>query len=235
MYFGLPNGLMVALDALAFTGFTFIVGRFGEAELAATNITFTLNIVVILPVLGIGQAVEVLVGRRLGEERPDLAERSTWTGFLLAWAVMAVVAVTYVTVPDLLLLPFRNAADPAAGAAADVARVLLRFVAAYCLFDSANLVFSFALRGAGDTRFVTLGGPRPGMARYGAADVAGVPLPVGAVLGVGLRQRVHRLAGGDLFRPVPPRELEDDARHRASRRLAASVRRTSSGLPEARR
>jgi MATE family multidrug resistance protein len=31
----------------------------------------------------------------------------------------------------------------------------LAFVAAYCLFDSINLTFSFALRGAGDTRFVT--------------------------------------------------------------------------------
>jgi len=34
--------------------------------------------------------------------------------------------------------------------------VLLRFVAVYSLFDSMSLVFSFALRGAGDTRFVTI-------------------------------------------------------------------------------
>jgi MATE family multidrug resistance protein len=34
--------------------------------------------------------------------------------------------------------------------------VLLRFVVLYLLFDSSNLVFSFALRGAGDTAFVTL-------------------------------------------------------------------------------
>ena len=32
--------------------------------------------------------------------------------------------------------------------------VLLRFVAVYALFDAVNLVLSFALRGAGDTRFV---------------------------------------------------------------------------------
>src|SRR5262249_2215225 len=34
--------------------------------------------------------------------------------------------------------------------------VLLRFVVVYCLFDTVNLVFSCALRGAGDTRFVTV-------------------------------------------------------------------------------
>jgi MATE family multidrug resistance protein len=156
LYFGLPNGLMVMFDALAFTVFTFVVGKFGELELAASNITITLNIVVILPILGIGQAVEVLVGRRLGEDDPDLAERTTWTGFALAWSLMSAMALAYVLLPDLLLLPFRNDADPQAQAAADVARVLLRFVAVYTLFDSANLVFSFALRGAGDTRFVTM-------------------------------------------------------------------------------
>jgi MATE family multidrug resistance protein len=156
MYFGLPNGLMVALDTFAFTAFTFVIGKFGEAELAASNITITLNILLILPVLGVGQAVEVLVGRRLGEDRPDVAERSVWTGFGIAWGFMATAAVGYVAVPELLLWPFRNPADPASEAAADVARVLLRFVAAYSLLDSANLIFSFALRGAGDTRFVTL-------------------------------------------------------------------------------
>jgi len=161
LYFGLPNGLMVMLDALAFTGFTFVIGMFGAAELAATNITITLNIVVILPVLGIGQAVEVLVGRRLGEDRPDVAERTTWTGFMLAWLAMVLVAVAYVAIPDLLVAPFRNGVDAEAAEAADVARGLLRFVAAYCLFDSANLVFSFALRGAGDTRFVTFAAVGP--------------------------------------------------------------------------
>ena len=34
--------------------------------------------------------------------------------------------------------------------------VLLRFVAAYCLFDALNVVFAGALKGAGDTRFIML-------------------------------------------------------------------------------
>ena len=34
--------------------------------------------------------------------------------------------------------------------------VLLRFVALYSLFDTLNIVFSAALRGAGDTRFVMI-------------------------------------------------------------------------------
>ena len=34
--------------------------------------------------------------------------------------------------------------------------MLLRFVAAYCLFDAMNVVFVSALKGAGDTRFILL-------------------------------------------------------------------------------
>jgi multidrug resistance protein, MATE family len=38
----------------------------------------------------------------------------------------------------------------------DTTVILLRFVAIYSLFDSANLIFSAALKGAGDTLFVML-------------------------------------------------------------------------------
>jgi MATE family multidrug resistance protein len=155
MRFGLPNGLFLALDTLGFSVFIYLIGTLGEAELAATSITFTLNMLAVLPMLGIGQAVEVLVGQRLGEDRPDLAERSTWTGFGAAWLFTLAVALAYVLLPDLLVLPFRSERHLEEWERVkELVPVLLRFVAAYCLFDSVNLIFSFALRGAGDTRFV---------------------------------------------------------------------------------
>jgi MATE family multidrug resistance protein len=156
--FGLPSGFQWALDGLAFSVFVILVGKLGSAELAATSIAVTLNLLAFLPTMGLGQAVAVLVGQRLGEERPDLAERSTWTGFGLAWVLMTGVALSYVLVPDLLLEVFRTQEEAATSweAVAVLVPVLLRFVAIYCLFDSMNLIFSFALRGAGDTRFVTM-------------------------------------------------------------------------------
>jgi MATE family multidrug resistance protein len=106
--------------------------------------------------LGVGQAIEILVGQRLGEDRPGLAERTTWSGYRLTWVYMAGVAALYVFMPGFFLFFFHSEGDPDkwAGVAALVPN-LLRFVAFYSLFDSMSLVFSFALRGAGDTRFVT--------------------------------------------------------------------------------
>ena len=156
MRFGFPNGLQWALEALAFTVFLFLIGRLGASELAATSITFTLNTVAAFPMMGVGQAVAILVGQRLGQDRPELAERTTWVGFRIAWLYMTLIAALYVTVPNLFVYVFEG--DSQTGAASrvvDLVKVLLRFVAVYSLFDSMNLIFSFALRGAGDTRFVT--------------------------------------------------------------------------------
>src|SRR5207237_5670894 len=87
---------------------------------------------------------------------PDLAERTTWTGFRVAWLYMASVAILYVAMPGLFLSIFHTDPDSADGERLPaLVTMLLRFVAVYSLFDSMNAIFSFALRGAGDTRFVT--------------------------------------------------------------------------------
>jgi MATE family multidrug resistance protein len=156
MRFGLPNGLMVALDGLAFLLFTILVGRMGTVPLAATSVTFTLNAVAFLPAMGAAQAVEILVGRRLGENRPGVAQQTTLTGLWLVGVAMLVAAAAFVGLPDWLLWPFANPSDADWPAVSEQVVVLLRFVAVYSLFDSANLVVSFALRGAGDTRFVAV-------------------------------------------------------------------------------
>src|SRR5262249_18981898 len=116
-----------------------------------------LNLVAFMPMMGTAQAVAILVGQRLGQDRPDLAERTTWTGCRLAWGFMTAGALSYVLFPAAFLYFFHGKEGSVrAGHVAAVVPVLLRFVAVYSLFDSLNLVLSFALRGAGDTRFVTV-------------------------------------------------------------------------------
>jgi MATE family multidrug resistance protein len=109
-----------------------------------------------LPMLGVGQAVAVLVGQRLGENRPDLAERSAQTGLSVAATYMTSIALLYVLLPSLFIEPFRNDLEPERWhEVAAMVRLLLWFVAVYSLFNSVEVVYTFALRGAGDTVFVT--------------------------------------------------------------------------------
>jgi MATE family multidrug resistance protein len=61
----------------------------------------------------------------------------------------------YLGAPDALAALFHSEKETTRWhQVAEVVPVLLRFVAVYSIFDSMNLVFSSALRGAGDTRFV---------------------------------------------------------------------------------
>ncbi len=152
MRFGLPNGIAAALDTLGFALFTLLVGRMGDADLDATSIAFALNLLAFLPLLGLGQAVEILVGRRLGEDDPTTAARSTWTALRFALAITGTAAAAYVLFPGAMAELFHGD-DATWDQVRALAPVLLRFVAVYCLFDAASLVFSCALRGAGDTRF----------------------------------------------------------------------------------
>lgn len=153
--YGLPNGIFAALDTLAWTIFLQLVGRLGEVDLAVTSIAFTLNLVVFFPMLGIGQAVEILVGQRLGEDRPNVAERSTWKGLGAALIITVTGVLAFVLLPETLAGLFHGGHDDLWEPIRTRVPILLRFVAVYSFFDTLNVVFSNALRGAGDTRFVT--------------------------------------------------------------------------------
>jgi MATE family multidrug resistance protein len=68
---------------------------------------------------------------------------------------MVLIGVTYVAIPGVFADLFAPREDPGSYAAIRAATVLLlRFVALYSVFDSINIVFGSALKGAGDTRFV---------------------------------------------------------------------------------
>jgi MATE family multidrug resistance protein len=148
--FGLPSGLQQFLDVGCWTVFVQLVGRLGREELSATSLVFNLNGGVFIPLLGLGTAVTVLVGHRIGEGRPELAVRTTWLAFGLASGYTLMFCGVYLFLPDLILKPYGLAERPELRA---LVVSLLRFVAFYSFFDSMLVVFNAAIRGAGDTRF----------------------------------------------------------------------------------
>lgn len=152
--YGFPNGLQFFIDIAGFSVFILLVGQLGTTQLAATSLAFNLNTLAFVPMLGLGTTVMILVGTRIGEGRPELAVRTTWTAFFLSAVYMFVFAAIYVLFPDAILAPYAANSTPAEFAALrEQVVVLLRFVALYSFFDAMAIVFSSAVRGAGDTRF----------------------------------------------------------------------------------
>jgi MATE family multidrug resistance protein len=157
--FGVPAGMQWALEGLAFSIFLILIGRMvdGSAALAASSIVVTVMMLSILPALGMAQATAVLLGQYLGEKRPKDAESTVWAGWQIAVLYIVTLGVTFVLAPGFYLSWFRNTKDPLLWAQVMViAPYLLMFVATFTISDSVNLIFSFSLKGAGDTRFVTI-------------------------------------------------------------------------------
>jgi MATE family multidrug resistance protein len=155
--YGGPSGVQMMLDIGGFAVFMLLVGRLGLLATEATSLAFRVSQVAFMPVWGFGMATAVLVGQKLGEDRPDLAQRAVRTALALCLAYMGTISLLFVTAPGIFLHAFflhgAEAATPVAGVR-ELTVQLMRFVAAYNLFDAVAIIFVSVLRGAGDTRFV---------------------------------------------------------------------------------
>jgi len=153
LWFGVPNGLQFVIEGGAMSLFALFVGKLGEVASAATAVAFSVNMVAFVPMIGMAIGVSTLVGQQIGANRSDLAARATYTGVVLALIYTGVFAPVYLLAPDACTWMFGGSAANF-DEVRSVAVVLLRFVAAYCMFDALQMVFVHAIKGAGDTRFV---------------------------------------------------------------------------------
>ena len=156
MRFGIPGSLQFTLDILAFTLFILIVGRIGRLELAATNIVISINSLAFMPSMGVSQGVSVLVGQALGRKKPKQAGNYVWSAIHLLAAYIICLDLLFIFAPDFILAPFISGQQTIADQVfiRELCRKLLLIISAYLLFDGLYMVFSGALRGAGDTRFM---------------------------------------------------------------------------------
>lgn len=155
MRFGIPSGMQYSMEALAFAIFLMLVGQLGAVELGATSIAFTINMTALVPMVGLAQAVSVLVGQWLGSDRPDLAAKTTLHGVVWCLLYTLACAMAFAFLSGPLLAIFEDKDADRWASIVHIAPTLLKFVAVYCLFESVSLILSAALRGAGDTRFVS--------------------------------------------------------------------------------
>ncbi|MCD6405760.1 MAG: MATE family efflux transporter [Planctomycetes bacterium] len=153
--FGVPNGLQWTVDMTGWTIFMMLVCRLGGVQQQAVSVAFSINHLAFLPMVGFGMATSILVGQFIGSGRPKLAEKATSASFKMTLAYMVTVAVVFAVGPGPLVALFKpdlpGAQWPAVYA---LAAIFMRFVAVYCVFDAVNIVYSGALKGAGDTTFV---------------------------------------------------------------------------------
>jgi len=156
--FGTPSALQTLQDVGAFTFFVVLLGRMPAADMAASNIAFSINMVAFMPLMGMGIAASILVGQYQGARNSKTAERAGFTALKMSWIYMAVVALSFIffTKPYFSLFTGTGPDMVPLEEVLEQGRMLMVLLSLWGALDAINLVLGGALKGAGDTRFVLI-------------------------------------------------------------------------------
>ena len=172
----LPAGLQQLFFAAGLVAMFWIIGRIGTPELAAANVLVTVLLFAILPGLALGIACATLVGQALGRRDPDDAYQWAWDVCKVTVALLTVLGLPMIFVPDLVSSIFIHEASTR-----DLARLPMRIMGLTMPLEAIGFAFMHGLLGAGDARRVMT-------VSVGTQWLIFLPLAylVGPVLGFGL-------------------------------------------------
>ncbi|GAB1402144.1 MATE family efflux transporter [Elusimicrobiota bacterium] len=153
--YGFANGVQLFFDIFGWTFFIFMIGKIGITALTATTILININMLVFMPLIGLGITTAIMVGQNLGRNNVFLAERSVYSGFHIALLHSCLVILTYVFFMDYLVYFFvEGYTGTVIAELKPVINNLLVFLIIYAFCDPVCFIVSFAIKGAGDTAFV---------------------------------------------------------------------------------
>jgi MATE family multidrug resistance protein len=145
--FGLPIAGQIVAEVGVFNATYMVMGRLGEAALAAHQIALQLASTTFMIPLGVGVAGSIRVGHAIGRGAPEDAQRAGRVAYLLGVGFMVLSAGVFAVAPAPLARLFTTDA-----AVIGLAVSLIRIAALFQLSDGAQAVGAGCLRGAGDSR-----------------------------------------------------------------------------------
>lgn len=145
---GAPCGAQWFCDVVVWAIFVnVLVGRrFGTVHLIATNTAWQYMRIAFLPTMGVGQALTALVGKSIGAGDPERAKREAAWAVKITVAYMSLLSVIYVLFGGTLISWFNPSPDVIA-----IGATIMVCTAVFQIFDALAIVYTSALRGAGDT------------------------------------------------------------------------------------
>ncbi|MFP9062562.1 MATE family efflux transporter [Natrialbaceae archaeon A-chndr2] len=148
---GVPSTVEQTTSAMAMITLTAMVVTFSPPVVAAYGLGNRLISLVFLPAMGLGRAIDTMVGQNLGADRADRAARSVWLAASTGAGVMLVVAVIAVAFTEPIVSVFLgDVPDAPATIAYGVEYVRIRSVE--FAFIGVSQVILGAFRGAGNTK-----------------------------------------------------------------------------------
>lgn len=151
--FGAPNGFQFFMDLSTFSVFIFLIGVQGDTVLAASNIVLSVDMLAFMPMVGLGQAIGILVGQCMGRRLPDIAVTVTHRALMMAVFYGVAIGIAFFFFPQFFVSFFRGEDAGSYDAIQEAAIPIFRILPAFLLCDCFANIFGGALGGVGDTRF----------------------------------------------------------------------------------
>ncbi|MDX1385019.1 MAG: MATE family efflux transporter, partial [Thermoanaerobaculia bacterium] len=152
---GWPGALQFGNEIVCWSIFmTVLVGRFGENHMTAAWVALGYMHLSFMPAVGLSVAVTSLVGRYIGAGSPDVAQARTRLGLAMALVYMSGCALVFLLFGGPLVSIFVGGDVVSADQAREIVRIgsaLMVFAAVFQTVDALGIVYTGALRGAGDT------------------------------------------------------------------------------------
>ncbi len=152
---GWPASLQFGNEMFCWSVFmTVLVGTFGTAHLAAGWIVLRYMHLSFMPAVGFSIATTTLVGRSIGAKQPELAARYARTAVWMSVLYMSAWGILMVLFREPMVRLFTNTSESGAASAVHVVELASRIMicaAIFQAFDAVGIIYTGALRGAGDT------------------------------------------------------------------------------------
>jgi len=154
--FGTPNGLPMLVESITFHTLVKMVVGFGVLKAAASSMVLSINQLAHFPLVGLGIACSILVGQRVASGRQAQAKVAINSALIVGLAYCLLFVILYLLIPDYVITFHREMMPKDAGffSIRETAVVLLRLAGLYLIIECIQLVYSGAIKGAGDTWFV---------------------------------------------------------------------------------
>ncbi|MBP3957272.1 MATE family efflux transporter [Gemmata sp. G18] len=134
--------------------FLSLVNRLGDTAASAHGIALKWEALGFLSGAAFGTAAMALVGQNLGARTPDRAARSGWTAYAIGGGVMSFMGLLFVLLAEPMFRVF--CPDPNLQPIVDAGVPALRLIACAMPALASQIIFTAALRGAGDSRVPVL-------------------------------------------------------------------------------
>lgn len=149
---GLPIGVQFGGELAAMTIATYFMGYFGVSALAASQIVSQYSMLVVMIILGLSQALSILISEAYATKNHQLIKSYIDSGLIILSFIFIVVILLFGFAPKYLIKPFINHTDPVNSELVFWA-IGLFIVAGITLYiDGVRHLFSGALRGLHDSK-----------------------------------------------------------------------------------